>query len=166
MKDKKSKKLYESFIKKVKRRKQPYFAVLEFLDKENTSEFHRISSYETYNYVSERSFPCPTYEFNKVLDLLENGGYIQKYDSEKSTVIWLTIKGKNYCLEHKKIDAANALSQSALVIAIFLGCATLFFAGLDYLGDKNWQNEQLKELKALNENFKKLNIEDPETSSG
>ena len=56
----------------------------------------------------------------------------------------------------------NRFSKKSVVLTysvIFLSLATLSFAILDFIGDKEWQRNQIEELELMNENLIKRNAE-------
>lgn len=60
----------------------------------------------------------------------------------------------------KLADSSSKNSKTALiiaVIAIFIAGGSFFFSLIDYCTDKQWQKDQIIELKAIKQELKNLN---------
>ena len=44
------------------------------------------------------------------------------------------------------------------VTTVLLATIAIIFALLDFTGDEDWKNEQLKELKSLNQNYSEIEV--------
>ena len=88
--------------------------------------------------------------------------YLKFYSSELATVspnnhLTLSQIASNelrYRSNNKQVKYSFYLS----VLTVLLASVAIIFALLDFRGDEDWKNEQLKQLKSLNHNYSEIEV--------